>query len=89
MLDKYKVLSELRNLEMKDGDIVIIKYLEQEATVVYTSKDGKTNRIFPALEWLAAMCSHIPNRGEQMIRYSRFCTISGAHSSIGNAHINS
>ena len=23
----------------------------------------------PALEWLAAMCSHIPNRGEQMVRY--------------------
>jgi hypothetical protein len=22
-----------------------------------------------ALEWLAAMCSHIPNRGEQMVRY--------------------
>ncbi|MCX5855497.1 MAG: hypothetical protein NTZ24_13170 [Deltaproteobacteria bacterium] len=25
--------------------------------------------LFPALEWLAAMCSHIPNRGEQMVRY--------------------
>jgi len=24
---------------------------------------------FPALEWLAAMCSHIPNKGEQMVRY--------------------
>ena len=22
-----------------------------------------------ALEWLAAMCSHVPNRGEQMVRY--------------------
>ena len=21
------------------------------------------------MEWLAAMCSHIPNRGEQMVRY--------------------
>ena len=21
------------------------------------------------LEWLAAMCSHIPNRGEQMVKY--------------------
>ena len=31
-----------------------------------------TNRIFPALEWLAAMCSHIPNRGEQMVRYCGF-----------------
>jgi len=25
--------------------------------------------LLDALEWLAAMCSHVPNRGEQMIRY--------------------
>ncbi|MDO8722690.1 MAG: transposase [Syntrophales bacterium] len=30
---------------------------------------GETTKSFPALEWLAAMCSHIPNRGEQMVRY--------------------
>jgi hypothetical protein len=41
----------------------------QEGMVVYTSKDGKTTQNFPALEWLAAMCSHIPDRGEQMMRY--------------------
>jgi len=35
----------------------------------YTAKNGKSSKIFPALEWLAAMCSHIPNRGEQMVRY--------------------
>jgi hypothetical protein len=46
-----------------------MQYLDQEGTVVYTSKNGKTSKIFPALEWLAAMCSHIPNRGEQMVRY--------------------
>ena len=46
-----------------------MQYLDQEGTVVYTSKDGTTTRNFPALEWLAAMCSHIPNRGEQMVRY--------------------
>ena len=33
------------------------------------AKDGKDQKTFPALEWLAAMCSHIPNRGEQMVRY--------------------
>ena len=32
----------------------------------------KTRKSFPALEWLAAMCSHIPNRGEQMVRYYGF-----------------
>jgi len=46
-----------------------MKYLNQEATVVYKAKDGKNQKIFPALEWLAAMCSHIPNKGEQMVRY--------------------
>jgi len=46
-----------------------MQYLDEEEKVVYTSKDGATTRNFPALEWLAAMCSHIPNRGEQMVRY--------------------
>jgi hypothetical protein len=32
-------------------------------------EDGKETKVFPALEWLAAMCSHIPNKGEQMVRY--------------------
>jgi hypothetical protein len=41
----------------------------KEEKVVYTAKDGKSNKGFPAQEWLAAMCSHIPNRGEQMVRY--------------------
>jgi hypothetical protein len=46
-----------------------MQYLDEEGTVVYTSRDGATTRNFPALEWLAAMCSHISNRGEQMVRY--------------------
>ncbi|MFH1480311.1 MAG: transposase [Pseudomonadota bacterium] len=28
--------------------------------------------MFDALEWLAAMCSHVPNKGEQMVRYYGF-----------------
>ena len=28
-----------------------------------------SKKTFDAFEWLAAMCSHVPNRGEQMIRY--------------------
>ena len=46
-----------------------MQYLDQEGKVVYAAKDGKSVKVFPALEWLAAMCSHIPNRGEQMVRY--------------------
>jgi|GEM_PF-6387328 len=40
-----------------------------------TSQRIKPRAQRPALEWLAAMCSHIPNKGEQMVRYylnSRF-----------------
>ncbi len=46
-----------------------MQYLDQEGKVVYTAKAGKSQKIFSAMEWLAAMCSHIPNRGEQMVRY--------------------
>ena len=44
-------------------------YIPEESKVVYQSKDGKTEKVFDALEWLAAMCSHVPNKGEQMVRY--------------------
>jgi hypothetical protein len=44
-------------------------YIAEESKVVYQSKDGKEEKIFDALEWLAAMCSHVPNKGEQMVRY--------------------
>jgi hypothetical protein len=36
---------------------------------LYQSKDGKEGKAFDALEWLAAVCSHVPNKGEQMVRY--------------------
>jgi len=62
-----------------------MQYLDQVGTVVYTSKacpgprsgDGETAKHFPALEWLAAMCSHIPNRGEHKVRYyGRYSNVS-------------
>jgi hypothetical protein len=46
-----------------------MQYLYQEGQVVYTSKDGRTSKSFPALEWMANLCSHIPDRGEHMVRY--------------------
>ncbi len=44
-------------------------YIPDESKVIYRSKDGKNEKDFDALEWLAAMSSHVPNRGEQMFRY--------------------
>ncbi len=44
-------------------------YIQEESKVVYQSKDGKEEKIFDALEWIAAMCSHVPSKDEQMVRY--------------------
>ena len=34
------------------------------AKVIYDSKDGKTSKTFDALDWLAQLVTHIPNKGE-------------------------
>ncbi len=39
------------------------------AKVVYASKDGKTEQTFDALDWLARIVVHIPNKYEQLVRY--------------------
>jgi len=44
-------------------------YLSEEFEVLYQSKNRKMEKIFDALDWLAAMTSHVPNKGEQMVRY--------------------
>ena len=46
-----------------------LRYDAQSATVGYKGKDGRRQKSFDALEWLAAMCSHVPNKGEHMVRY--------------------
>jgi hypothetical protein len=44
-------------------------YLRESGQVEYQSKDGSQTKVFDALEWIAAMCSHVPGKGEQMVRY--------------------
>ena len=39
------------------------------ARVIYQSKDGKSSKTFTALNWLAQLVTHIPNKGEQLVRY--------------------
>jgi hypothetical protein len=34
---------------------------------LYQSNDGTEEKVFDALEWLAAMRSHVPNKGEHPI----------------------
>ncbi len=43
--------------------------LDGQAKVIYRSKDGRTSKTFEALDWLAQLVTHIPNKGEQMVRY--------------------
>ena len=43
-----------------------------EAKVIYQSKDGRERKVFPALDWLAQLTTHIPNRKEHMVRYYGF-----------------
>jgi hypothetical protein len=47
-------------------------YLPEESRIIYRSKDKRQEKIFNALDWLAAMCSHIPDQREQMVRYYGF-----------------
>ena len=44
-------------------------YHKDAGQVEYRSKDSSRVKVFDAKEWLAAMCSHVPNKGEQMARY--------------------
>ncbi len=37
--------------------------------VLYQSKDGTSTKTFDAMDWLAQLVTHIPNKGEQMVRY--------------------
>ena len=46
-----------------------LRYDAPSATVVYKGKDGSRQKTFDALEWLAVMCSHVPYKAEQMVRY--------------------
>ncbi len=36
--------------------------------VIYQAKDGSSSKTFLALDWLAHLVSHIPGKGEQMVR---------------------
>jgi len=42
------------------------------AKVIYTAKDRKSRKVFNALDWLAQLVTHIPNRYEQTVRYYGF-----------------
>lgn len=42
--------------------------MDGQAKVIYRSKDGRTSKTYKALDWLAQLVTHIPKKGEQMVR---------------------
>jgi hypothetical protein len=38
-----------------------------DTLVVYRSKDGGEWKVFHTLQWLAAKCAQVPNKGEQRV----------------------
>ena len=46
-----------------------MSYIRAESRVIYKSKDGKNTRQFDAVDFIASLCSHIPNKGKQTVRY--------------------
>lgn len=46
-----------------------MEYLPESGKVIYSAKDGKERKTWEALEWLAAMISHLPLKGEHLVKY--------------------
>jgi hypothetical protein len=52
--------------------IPVEKSTDGVAKVIYTSKNGGSRKTFDALDWLAQLVMHIPDRYEQTVRYYGF-----------------
>ncbi len=56
--------------------------------VVYRAKDGTEEKVFDSLEWLAAMCSHIPDSGRTDGSVLKILLFIRANRSNGYPHSN-
>ena len=67
------VLSGIRGT----GKTVLLRKFEEACTKKkwlfvkreFSNKLNQEGEFLNAAEWVAAMCSHVPNKGEQMVRY--------------------
>ncbi len=49
-----------------------INYVREDLKVIYKSKDKTDSKEFDAIDFIASLANHIPNMGEQMMRYCGF-----------------
>jgi len=50
-----------------------LNYIEDKSKVIYKSRSGNDTKEFEALDFIASITSHIPNRNEQTVRYYGLC----------------
>jgi len=46
--------------------------VSEDSKVIYKSKSGNDTKEFDAVDFIASLCTHIPNKSEQMVRYVGF-----------------
>ena len=45
-----------------------LSYIADESKVIYKSKSGNDTKEFDAVDFIANICSHIPNKNEQTVK---------------------
>ncbi len=50
----------------------MVSYRSESSKVIYKSKSGNDAKEFDAIDFIASICSHIPNKNEQMVWYMGF-----------------
>jgi len=50
-----------------------MSYVREDLKVIYKSKDKTDSKEFDATDFIASLASHIPNMGEQTVRYYGLC----------------
>ncbi|MBM3707749.1 MAG: transposase [Actinobacteria bacterium] len=49
-----------------------LNYIREDSKVIYKSKKESETKEFDAIDFIASICSHIPNKNEQMVRYTGY-----------------
>ena len=49
-----------------------LNYIREDSKVIYKSKKESETKEFDSLDFIACLASHIPNKNEQMVRYTGY-----------------